>query len=539
VDGDPTSSSWWAESLSAAHQGLVGLDRESGLVPTEVTPMRRFVTVGGCRRSTAGMERHLAGESGGRGSTFDARSPVEEMGPHLAPTDATTDVLCDLLKGGRGRALRAQLAARHPERPVDEIEEAVQAAVTAFLAEAEAINDPGAAYAWLRTTAHRILGHEADRRRREVAVDPTAGGLERPTAVEAEPAGELMAGEDESDLAEVIRELAASFPPRRREVFALWAAGRKRPQIAAELGMRERVVKRELLEIMEEGRIALVRRSGGGCEQGESLVTRFVCGLAGTGEAAQARLHLERCGRCTSFAERMGEWREKAGALLPLPTMEAASPGLVGRTVGRVGEGIASVKRQVLGGGAQVKQQAAVAGYTRGADPTALTGIRPGAVAAVVAGCLAVGGGAATYCAQNGVDPLGAAAGLIAGTQEEPTQAPEPEPATPKEPAEEPVSEPDETQTEAPVYEPVVEEPAAEPSPTAGEPTEAHQAVSEPEPEPTPEEVAPPPEQSFEPASPDYPATETTTSSASTTPTTETESPAPVTKNQAPQFGGP
>jgi DNA-directed RNA polymerase specialized sigma24 family protein len=475
------------------------------------------------------------------GSTFEVRSPVESMGPHGSPTHLVEDLLPDILEGGRGRALRAQLAARHPERPPEDIEEAVQAAAADFLAEGAAITDPGAAYAWLRTTAHRILSHEADRRRREVAVDPMAGGLERPTQVEDDPAGELMAGEDESDLAEVVRELAASFSPRRREVFAMWAAGRKRPQIAAELGVRERVVKRELLEILEEGRIALARRSGGGCEQGESLVTRFVCGLAGAGEAAQARLHLERCGRCSSFAEGMTDWREKAGALVPLPAMEAASPGLVGRTVGRVGEGLASVKRHVLGGGAQVKQQAAVAGYTRGADPTALAGIRPGAVAAVVAGCLAVGGGAATYCAQNGVDPLGAATGLITGTQEEPTEAPVQEPATPKEPVEEPVSEPVEPRTETPVYEPVAEEPVVEPSPTASELTEPHQAVSEPqpEPEPAPEEVAPPPEQSFEPASPDYPATESTTSSASSTATAEPESPAPVIKNQAPQFGGP
>jgi DNA-directed RNA polymerase specialized sigma24 family protein len=293
------------------------------------------------------------------------------MGPHLAQDPTARDLLPAFLGGGRGRALRAQLASRHPERPAEDIEEAVQAAAADFLAEGQAITDPGAAYAWLRTTAQRILSHEADRRRREVAVDPMAGGLERPAPVEEEPAVELVAGEDKSDLAELVRELAASFSPRQRTVFALWAVGRKRPQIAAELGVRERVVKRELLEIMEEGRVALARRSGGGCEQGESLVTRFVCGLACAGEAAQARLHLERCERCSSFAGRMTDWREKAGALLPLPALEAASPGLVARTIGRVGEALSAARREILGGGAQVRQQAAVAGYARGADPPA------------------------------------------------------------------------------------------------------------------------------------------------------------------------
>jgi hypothetical protein len=47
-----------------------------------------------------------------------------------------------------------------------------------------------------------------------------------------------------------------------------------------------------------------------------------------------------------------------------------------------------------------------------------MIGARPGAVVAMVAGCLAIGGGAATFCAQQGVDPLGAAQDLIAGGQE-------------------------------------------------------------------------------------------------------------------------
>src|SRR5206468_9578810 len=54
-------------------------------------------------------------------------------------------------------------------------------------------------------------------------------------------------------------------------------------------------------------------------------------------------------------------------------------------------------------------QTAAV--YYRTVDPTPLAGARPGAVAAAVAGCLAVGG-SATYCVQQGADPLRALAAL-------------------------------------------------------------------------------------------------------------------------------
>ena len=42
--------------------------------------------------------------------------------------------------------------------------------------------------------------------------------------------------------------------------------------------------------------------------------------------------------------------------------------------------------------------------YYRVADPTPLAGVRPGAAAATVASCLALGGGA-TYCVERGIDP--------------------------------------------------------------------------------------------------------------------------------------
>ena len=46
-------------------------------------------------------------------------------------------------------------------------------------------------------------------------------------------------------------------------------------------------------------------------------------------------------------------------------------------------------------------KQHAAAAYARVADPTPLTAVRPGAAAALVAGCLAAGGG--TYCAVEGM----------------------------------------------------------------------------------------------------------------------------------------
>jgi len=51
-------------------------------------------------------------------------------------------------------------------------------------------------------------------------------------------------------------------------------------------------------------------------------------------------------------------------------------------------------------------------------DPTPFAAARPGTVAAVLASCVTIGGGAATYCVNEGLDPIGAATGLIASPQE-------------------------------------------------------------------------------------------------------------------------
>jgi DNA-directed RNA polymerase specialized sigma24 family protein len=90
--------------------------------------------------------------------------------------DSTDELLATFSREGwRGGALRAQLADRFPDRPDDDIEEAVQGACLAFLVEGAGIADPRAAYAWIRTAAHRSLIHELRRRRRAVPVDPGEG----------------------------------------------------------------------------------------------------------------------------------------------------------------------------------------------------------------------------------------------------------------------------------------------------------------------------------------------------------------------------
>lgn len=190
---------------------------------------------------------------------------------------------------------------------------------------------------------------------------------------------------------------------------------------------------------------------------------------------------------------------------------EASTPGA--GVLERAADGFASLKQQVADGAGQFKQHATSA-YYRTVDPTPLAAARPGAVATVVAGCIALGGGA-TYCVEEGVNPVGAAGGLIASSEEQPDGPPEehqPEPPPP-----------------APVYTPAespsAEEVQEEQSSTAPEREPEPEPKPKPKPEPEPE---PEPASTFEPTSSSAYQSSETESETSYEATEESSAPAPA-----------
>jgi RNA polymerase sigma factor (sigma-70 family) len=423
--------------------------------------------------------------------------------------------------------LRGQLASRYPECSREAIDEAIQFACKSFLEEAEGITASGQIYVWIRTAALRSLNREADRQHREVAVDPGAGGLENALVEESDPAKELIAHEDDADLAMLVEKVSSSLPQRSRAVLALYGAGLKRRQIADRLGVPEYEVKHDLRLVMERARAVLARLSGGGCARGEPLIMRFICGISTPEESDQARDHLSHCGRCEAFSEKLIAWREKAGAMLPAPVAEGTSPGVVRHLADSASEKFSALKQHVFDSGAQLKHQVAAAtSSSRAVDPTPIAGARPGNAVAVIASCLAIGSGAAGVCIDQGVNPLGAAKGLIASTPEESASV-ETTPST--------------EESTGPIYTPVEPTPAEEES----EPTlesspppasEAHpEAKSEPKAEPQAGTSAA--ESTFEPASTSSQSTETEPEASYEATEVESE-PAPQPAPPAPASSG-
>jgi RNA polymerase sigma factor (sigma-70 family) len=246
---------------------------------------------------------------------------------------------------------------------------------------------PNQVRAYLTQTAiHKALdeGKRAGRKRSEPL------GESALMAVDGAPAPEdvAVAGDDQARLREIVREL----PQRQQTIVKLrFFFDRAPEEIQSYLGITERAYRRDLERAMRHvtERYDLVRK-GEFCDSRRSMILAYVGGFAGPNRALEARNHLSTCPGCAHWAAELRAASERIAALLPLPAATDRGP-LV-----RAGETLADLA-------AAVKQHA-VALVTR-ADPGVAGyagAARPGAVAAAVASCIAIGGGA-TYCAVEGL----------------------------------------------------------------------------------------------------------------------------------------
>jgi DNA-binding CsgD family transcriptional regulator len=392
----------------------------------------------------------------------------------------------------------------------------------------------GEVYNWLKRATLRRARRLLDRAhlRYEVLVDWSAVASElAPTGDGADV--ELIERERQREQAELARTVLASLNERQRRVAALHSHGLNGSEIARQLHTSRLRVKHLKAESMARARAALVAHGGGCCEDGERLISRVAFGLASGREHSEAQLHMVACERCTAVYHRLELLHDKVAALLPLPAAAQVDPGLLERVLHKSMDALASAKQHAMHAGGQAKQQLAdaagqakqhaAAGYSRAVEYTPLASARPGAAATAIAGCLALGGGAAGYCIDKGVDPISGLVDVVQRSPAKPAQAPPEQ----KPPAEQP---PDPPQLATPAPTPAPPEP--EQSPAAPAPEQPP-----PPPTPAPAQPAPPPAPPPEPTPPAVQFGEPATP-ATTSPPTPAPSPQPAQPAPAPQSGG-
>lgn len=263
----------------------------------------------------------------------------------------------------------------------------------------EAMNDHQLR-AYLTQTAINKALSEGQRAYRKTSVALEEGGLEAPDgAIAAEDV--LTRDWDSARL----REIVAELPERQQVVIALrYFFDRGPEEIQHYLGITERVYRREMERAMRtlSARMTEVRE-GSFCESRRSLILAYVAGIAGPNRMRDARRHLQTCTACAAWAFELRHAAREAGAVVPLPVI--AGGGLTedgGDRVIALGHHFRGLRERL--GDLFTGGREHATGLAVRADPATgsmLGALRPGTVAAVVAGCLSVGS-TATYCVFEG-----------------------------------------------------------------------------------------------------------------------------------------
>jgi RNA polymerase sigma factor (sigma-70 family) len=437
----------------------------------------------------------------------------------------------------------------------DDALDAYQRALEIYFRRVETL-DPATEAAWLRV----VVKHEAlaVRRQRTDALPVEEVDFDGQAAETQRPVDDLLAGRERVERsAEALRRI------KRDEAKALMlkAQGLSYAEIGEALGWTYTKVNRSITE----GRARFLKvyaeiEAGEECDRFAPTLAALVGGTASADALLELRPHIRNCPACRATVRELHATRlGRLAALWPLPALVAPLRWVAGRlrdggratddvTAGpgelRPLDGVADIYDRMApielpsaGAGqarsrlaewslqrggeavASVKQHAAGL-YSRAVDPTPLAGVRPGAAAAAVAGCLALGGGT-TYCVSQNVDPIGGLAHVVA-------------PAPDRKPADRARKErrAQKRQSVTPVVTPAPT-PIATPTPLPTEPSP--QPTAQPTPRPTPEPTPPPtPEDEYEPLGTAAAASTAPRSSAQTTRT-----PAPAPAGGPGEFDGP
>lgn len=361
------------------------------------------------RRVSCPADAPTAVEEGANIARSSSPLEVATRTRHPTASDRTRDLLEEIAGGRRGAQLRAQVAAASRGSTPEQVEEAFQEACLRATRGCRG-QTMGEVYVWLRKTTGTLLRDARERLKREVLVDQGATEFLVEDLGATRPDEALIRQEERAEIDALTRTILDRLCERERTIAILHSHGYARKEIAERLGLTPRVVKRSVEELLATGRSQLTKVTGYGCADGHRLVSRYAFGLVSGSEARKAQLHLATCPRCGAMYERLDVWRARVAAFLPVPPVAVDQHDTVvrlastGADAAAASDGSPGLRKNISDAAAQVRDHLTNA-YLRMTDPTPIAGIRPGAMAAAVVGCIAVGSGA-TYCVQQNAPAL-------------------------------------------------------------------------------------------------------------------------------------
>jgi RNA polymerase sigma factor (sigma-70 family) len=400
----------------------------------------------------------------------------------------------------------------------DDALDAYQRALEIYVRRLESL-DPATEVAWLKV----VVKHEAlaVRRQRTDALQVENFDLDGHAAAAERPVDDLLAGRERiRRSAEALRRIK----PDEARALVLKGQGLSYREIGESLGWTYTKVNRALTE----GRARFLKvygeiEAGEECERFAPTLAAIAGGTASADALLELRPHIRNCATCRATVRELHATRVgRLAALWPIPALLAPVRWVAGRfgdatqpaTVREPPEASAAVvvpdlyaavasreaallsavdparprfaesALQRAGDGVASLKQYAASGYARAVDVTPLAGARPGAAAAAIAGCIAIGSGT-TYCVTEGVDPIGGLAQVVAPAREHKPAAPREKRAVHKRPAVASSQSPVPVAIATPVPRPPEPSPQPDAQPTT-QPTPA--PTSPPAPPPTPQE---------------------------------------------------
>lgn len=192
--------------------------------------------------------------------------------------ETTREILEQIVRGERGRQLRAKVAGLNSDVDRSRVDDAFQTACERAGKRCRGKTE-GEVYQFLYTTMMRELNAVRTALQREEPVDWSAESMARFRRCDTSVAEEVVDRETEGELVELSVRVLDELTERQRAVAVLYSYGLQRKQIAAQLDITPRIVKRSLEQLLTSGRRRLIRMAGGGCVEGEALIARYAFGL--------------------------------------------------------------------------------------------------------------------------------------------------------------------------------------------------------------------------------------------------------------------